>query len=70
MTSKNLFLLLASATFISFTSCKKDYNCSCFAPGAGEDDPTVFRLEKVGERKAKKRCKAYETYPGRVCELK
>lgn len=59
---------LSAVAFMSiamFTSCKKDYTCTCNFNGVVTD----FQLKNVKKSDAKKACDVYKV-AGATCELK
>jgi hypothetical protein len=69
--------LLAAAAFIaiSFTSCKKDYTCTCTVPAQGSSpaETYTYQLKDVKKKDAKSACNSVGTIwilDGGSCDFK
>ncbi len=60
---KKLLPIIAVALFATlFTSCKKDFNCTCTITDPGSDPETItFSIPKTTKSKAETTCKAAQT---------
>ena len=57
----SIILIIALATSVTFTSCKKNYTCTCDTVQAdGSNEKTTHELQKQTNEDAKDFCERYE----------
>jgi len=64
---KKLFILMAMVAFV-FTSCKKDYTCTCTSDTTGVD-PIVYNYDNFKKSDAEDACDALNNVAGVTCVL-
>ena len=68
MSSRNIFLPLAIASFLVLSSCKKEYTCTCCGGFTGAcDDVAVIKAKK---KEAQAVCATYGGGSQFQCDLK
>lgn len=68
---KKLLLFAVVLGAVSFTSCKKDYDCTCTASGAGVSTSSTTTLKDLTKSEAEDACNSETTVFGITtkCEL-